>query len=130
MKTYEVMVNGKQQGTIQTADIHGYIKQNYAGVSHKLEGNKLHLSMTLGQAMSIGLNKASNIKVCLHKKGAHMLERKDGQWILDGKVIDQETAINELVEAVQDLGYWCQVAKDVLPTEEFAEVQRCVEYRE
>jgi hypothetical protein len=72
-----------------------------------------------------------NIKVCLHKKGAHTLERSEhGKWVLDGKIITQEKAIKELVEAVQDLGYWCQVAKDVLPTEQFEMVQESYEYHE
>lgn len=71
------------------------------------------------------------IKVGLKKKDAHTLERSEnGVWALDGKEIDQEQAIQALVEAVDDLGYWCQVAKDVLPEEEFAEVQRCVEYQD
>ena len=69
------------------------------------------------------------IKVCLHKKGAHMLERNsDGVWFLDRNVIGHEEAVQHLVSAVEDLGYWCQVAKDVLPEEEFAEVQRAYEY--
>lgn len=72
-----------------------------------------------------------NIKVSLHKEKAHTLERNvEGQWLLDGKVIEQEHAIRELVEAVQDLGYWCQVAKDVLPTEQFEIVQEAYEYHE
>jgi hypothetical protein len=71
------------------------------------------------------------LNIRLRKKGADRLSRTlHGTWILDGKEITQEEAITELVEAVQDLGYWCQVAKDVLPTEEYAEVQRCVEYQE
>lgn len=72
-----------------------------------------------------------NLKVCLHKKGAHILERtEDGKWLLDNEPVTQEEAINELAEAVQDLGYWCQVAKDVLPEEEYEEVQRAYEYHE
>lgn len=71
------------------------------------------------------------IKVCLHKKKAHTLERNaEGHWILDDKEIKQEEAIAELVEAVQDLGYWCQVAKDVLPTKQFEAVQESYEYHE
>lgn len=71
------------------------------------------------------------IKVCLHKKGAHTLERNtEGQWTLDRKEIEQEKAISELVEAVQDLGYWCQVAKDVLPAEDFEMVQEAYSYHE
>lgn len=70
------------------------------------------------------------LKVSLHKKGAHTLERKDDRWVLDGKEIDQEHAISELVEAVQDLGYWCQVAKDVLPKESFDMVQEAYKYEE
>ncbi|WP_339148388.1 hypothetical protein [Sutcliffiella sp. BMC8] len=69
-------------------------------------------------------------KVCLHKKGAHTLERKDGYWTLNGEEIDQEHAISELVEAVQDLGYWCQVAKDVLSKEDFEMVQEAYAYEE
>ncbi len=69
------------------------------------------------------------LKVALKKNGAHTLERKaDGVWTLDGKVIDQEQAIIEMADAVNELGYWCQVAKDVLPEEDFAEVQRAYEY--
>jgi hypothetical protein len=72
-----------------------------------------------------------SIKVCLHKKNAHTLERDEkGKWILDNKEIEQEKAISELVEAVKDLGYWCQVAKDVLPTEQFEMVQEAYEYEE
>lgn len=71
------------------------------------------------------------IKVCLHKKNAHMLERTiKGEWFLDFKPITQEQAIGELVEAVQDSGYWCQVTKDVLPTEDFEMVQEAYEYQE
>ncbi|MCY9764828.1 hypothetical protein M5X06_31035 [Paenibacillus alvei] len=71
------------------------------------------------------------IKVGLKKKGAHTLERTtQGQWILDGKAIEQERAIAELVEAVQDLGYWCQVAKDVLPRKMFELVQESYAYQE
>ena len=70
------------------------------------------------------------LKVCLHKNGAHTLERKDGHWTLDGIEIDQEHAISELVEAVQDLGYWCQVAKDTLPKESFEMVQEAYKYEE
>ena len=56
------------------------------------------------------------IKVGLKKKGAHTLERNNaGIWTLDGKEVTQEAAISELVEAVEELGYWCQVAKDVHP---------------
>ncbi|MET3505498.1 hypothetical protein [Halalkalibacter oceani] len=71
------------------------------------------------------------VKVCLHKKGAHMLTKNtEGELFIDEKRISQEQAINELIEAAQDLGYWCQVAKDVLPKEEFDEVQRAYEYHE
>lgn len=71
------------------------------------------------------------IKVCLHKKNAHTLERNEqGKWILDGNNITQEKAIAELVEAVKDFGYWCQVAKDVLPTEQFDMVQESYSYHE
>ncbi|MBT9285847.1 MULTISPECIES: hypothetical protein [Bacillus] len=71
------------------------------------------------------------MKVCLHKKGAHTLERTvNGGWILDSKQITQDQAINELVEAVSDLGYWCQVAKDVLEEEDFNAVQEVYEYKE
>ena len=60
-----------------------------------------------------------------------MLERTvNGGWILDSKQITQDQAINELVEAVSDLGYWCQVAKDVLEEEDFNAVQEllnCIE---
>lgn len=74
---------------------------------------------------------SKTVKVSLRKKGANILERTgEGAWLLDGRPIDQETAIQELVEAVEDLGYWCQVAKDVLPTEEFNEVQRAYEYQD
>lgn len=69
------------------------------------------------------------LKVFLKKKGARTLERNaEGIWTLDGKVIDQEQAIIELAEAVNDLGYWCQVAKDVLDTEDFEMVQEAYEY--
>lgn len=71
------------------------------------------------------------IKVGLKKKGAHTLERTtEGKWMLDGKEIEQEQAIAELVEAVEELGYWCQVAKDVLPKETFEMVQESYAYRE
>ena len=70
------------------------------------------------------------IKVCLHKKGAHMLERNEaGKWFLDGKEIEEQKAIDKLAEAVQDLGYWCQVAKDVLPDEYFEMVQESYTYQ-
>ncbi|MBG9734742.1 hypothetical protein [Paenibacillus alvei] len=69
------------------------------------------------------------LKVSLKKKGAHTLVRTgEGKWLLDGQEIDQEKAIVEMAEAVNDLGYWCQVAKDVLPTEEFEMVQEAYEY--
>lgn len=69
------------------------------------------------------------IKVCLHKKGAHMLVRTiDGKWFLDDREVDWETAIQEMATAVEELGYWCQVAKDILLEEDFAEVQRAYEY--
>jgi hypothetical protein len=71
------------------------------------------------------------IKVCLYKKGAHTLKNNyEGQWFLDGEKITQTQAILELVEAVKDLGYWCQVAKDVLPTEQFEMVQEAYEYED
>lgn len=73
----------------------------------------------------------NEIKVCLHKKGSHTLVRtSDSKWVLDGKEILEEQAIAELVEAVQDLGYWCQIAKDVLPSEQFDMVQESYEYHE
>lgn len=69
--------------------------------------------------------------VCLHKKEAHtLLKFRDGKWELDGKEIPEEQAIAELIEAVQDLGYWCQVAKDVLPPEQFEAVQESYEYHD
>lgn len=69
------------------------------------------------------------IKVALKKKGAHTLERNaDGEWALDGKKIEQEQAIVEMADAVNDLGYWCQVAKDVLDTEDYELVQYSYEY--
>lgn len=71
------------------------------------------------------------IKVCLRKKNAYMLERNEsGVWSIDGNVIDQEQAIKELVEAVEDLGYWCQVAKVVLPKKWYEGVQESYEYVE
>lgn len=71
------------------------------------------------------------IKVGLKKKGVHTLERNAvDNWFLDGQKIEKEQAINELVEAVKDLGYWCQVAKDVLPTEDFDMVQEAYKYHE
>lgn len=71
------------------------------------------------------------LHVNLRKIDAHTLERKsNGQWFLDKKEIPQQHAIEELVEAVKDLGYWCQVAKDVLPDEDFKMVQEAYEYKE
>ncbi|MFB0831068.1 hypothetical protein ACEU2D_15865 [Brevibacillus laterosporus] len=75
--------------------------------------------------------KFKTLIVCLRKKNGYMLERNEsGKWFLDGNKIEEEQAINELVEAVQDLGYWCQVAKDVLPTEVFEMVQESYSYHE
>ncbi|WP_226035751.1 hypothetical protein [Aquibacillus saliphilus] len=72
-----------------------------------------------------------NIKVNLHKKGARLLKRDtEGQWLLDSKEIGQEQAVSELVEAVQDLGGWCQVAKDVLDNDDFDMVQESYNYHE
>lgn len=77
------------------------------------------------------VGKFESIKVGLKKKGAHTLERSEsGVWTLDGVKIDQERAVQELAEAVSDLGYWCQVAKDVLPTEMFEMVQESYAYHE
>nr|MDH3075671.1 hypothetical protein [Bacillus velezensis] len=46
------------------------------------------------------------LKFSLHEKGAHTLKRTvNGGWILDSKQITQDQAINELAEAVSDLGY-------------------------
>ncbi|WP_240661799.1 hypothetical protein [Paenibacillus xylanexedens] len=71
------------------------------------------------------------LKVFLKKRGANTLERSgEGVWTLDGTQIDEKQAIQELVEAVSDLGYWCQVAKDVLPTEMFEMVQESYAYHE
>ncbi|RPK29846.1 hypothetical protein EDO6_00470 [Paenibacillus xylanexedens] len=67
----------------------------------------------------------------MKKRGANTLERSgEGVWTLDGTQIDEKQAIQELVEAVSDLGYWCQVAKDVLPTEMFEMVQESYAYHE
>jgi hypothetical protein len=78
-----------------------------------------------------GGNIMERIKVYLYKKNGHRLERTiKGDWFLDLKQITQEQAIEELVSAVRDLGYWCQVAKDVLPTEYFEMVQEAYEYHE
>ena len=43
-------------------------------------------------------------------------------------VMGEEEAVQALVSAVQDLGYWCQVAKDILPTDQFEEVNYAVNY--
>lgn len=73
----------------------------------------------------------TSYRVCLHKKGAHILERStEGVWTLDGKSIEEEQAIAHLFGAVSDLGYWCQVAKDVLDKESFETVQEAYEYRD
>ena len=68
------------------------------------------------------------IKLNLYKKNANRLVRTiKGDWVLDNKEITQEQAITELAEAVRDLGYWCQVTKDILPEEDFTMVQEaCV----
>lgn len=88
-----------------------------------------YLKNMIASAKIVG--RVKPIKVFLKKKGANTLERaENGRWTLDGNPIDQENAIQEMAQAVEDLGYWCQVAKDVLPEEEFAEVQRCVEYQD
>lgn len=80
---------------------------------------------------TIAKRKYLPVKVCLHKTGTHTLERDgSGQWFLDKKEIEQERAIAELLEAVRDLGYWCQVAKDVLPAEQFEMVQEAYAYEE
>ncbi|WP_282156249.1 hypothetical protein [Cytobacillus gottheilii] len=55
---------------------------------------------------------------------------KNGCWFLDNNSISEEEAIAELVEAVQDLGYWCQVAKDVLPESQFTLVEEACEYND
>lgn len=39
-------------------------------------------------------------------------------------------AIIDLEVEVRELTYWCQVAKDILPEEEFSEVQRVYELSE
>lgn len=71
------------------------------------------------------------LNIRLRKPGADRLSRTPhGTWILEGKEIEQEQAIAELISAVEDLGYWCQVAKDVLPVEDFEEIQRAYEYHE
>ncbi|WCS69657.1 hypothetical protein Goe25_00240 [Bacillus phage vB_BsuM-Goe25] len=69
--------------------------------------------------------------VCLHRRGAHILERtSEGKWLLDKNEITTEEAIAELVVAVQDLGYWCQVSKDILPQECFEMVQEAYAYED
>ncbi len=73
--------------------------------------------------------KYEEIKVNLHKRSGAILTRDSaGRWYLDGNPTSREEAIKELVEAVQDLGYWCQVAKDVLPEEMFDAVQESYAY--
>jgi len=64
-----------------------------------------------------------NVKVNLHQKDPREFEVIDGKYFADGKEVSPEEAIAILVEAAEELGYWCQVAKDILPEDWFEEVQ-------
>ncbi|MEK5162053.1 hypothetical protein NYE69_06880 [Paenibacillus sp. FSL R5-0527] len=55
MKTYQLIINGKKQGTVKTKDINGYLERTCPGVGYEIDGNKVLLSITLGRSMAIGL---------------------------------------------------------------------------
>ena len=72
------------------------------------------------------------IRVNLYNKEV-LYRNEEGIYALSANggapaVMDEEEAIQNLVQAVRDLGYWCQVAKDILPTGYFEEVNRAVAY--
>lgn len=71
-----------------------------------------------------------NIDVNLRQKQPKRFQIIDGDYYVDGERVTAEAAILVLSEAVQELGYWCQVAKDVLPVEMFDEVQFVYEAEE
>lgn len=71
-----------------------------------------------------------NNEACLHTVGTYKIKLQDGKWFLDDKEITQEEGIKILFDSVRELGYWCQVAKDVLPPEHFDDVQYAYSYHE
>lgn len=70
------------------------------------------------------------VKVNLHQSDPRFLFISDGKYYLDEKEVSSELAISALVLAVKELGYWGQVAKDILPEEWFQEVQRAYKYHD
>lgn len=51
-------MDGRKKGTVKTDDIHDYAKKIYPQ-GYEVKGNKLIVnSITIGQAMAIGMNKS------------------------------------------------------------------------
>lgn len=55
MKTYKVIIRGREQGTIKTEDIKKFVEENYPGARYEVdeENATLHLSVSLLDAMRI-----------------------------------------------------------------------------
>lgn len=70
------------------------------------------------------------VKVNLHQKDPRFFVIKEGKYYLDEKEVPVEVGVAALALAAQELGYWCQVAKDILPEEWFSEVQRVYAYQD
>lgn len=60
--------------------------------------------------------------------GRILARNSSGGWYLDGNRVDTEDAILLLADAVEDLGYFCQVAKDVLDEDTFEDVMYVYAY--
>ncbi|WP_179135826.1 hypothetical protein [Paenibacillus sp. 32352] len=56
MRTYQIFVNGKPQGTVKTEDASAFVSENYPGVKSKIEEESAEIYLNVGimDAMRIG----------------------------------------------------------------------------
>ncbi|UKS27190.1 hypothetical protein LOZ80_38020 [Paenibacillus sp. HWE-109] len=56
MATYQIFVNGKNQGTIETDNAESFVKENYPKATAKINEEEAHiyLSISILDAMNIG----------------------------------------------------------------------------
>lgn len=57
MKTYKIIIDGRQQGTVTTKDIEGYLKTTFPNLAYRLNSHEVHITLSWMDALRLATSK-------------------------------------------------------------------------
>lgn len=92
----------------------------YIGLAPNDNEAQQTIDLINGEGIALKVNLYNGTILYCSDRGVYSIEDRKQDTIT---IINQDEAIATLVDTVQDLGHWLQVAKDILPEEQFKEIQ-------